>query len=165
MGTKEDIKTLLALNTQLDDSDAVSRVEEAKIHNPAKEVSNALSDFLVARLQKIEADDQFTDLIRMHIRQRLPEASFEQLMALLHDTSMDNTRATDSLMKLFRNENSGKVITEHLRDADVSSTAVKLYNSTQSADILQALTYFNQVLAGLPSNSTKASTGEAEIVE
>ena len=159
----DDLNTLLAIKDQLDSPKANEQVEAARIHNPVKEVSGALSGFLTAQLEKIQSDSQFTDLIRMHLRQRMGEASFDQLMELLHTTSADTTAEMRVMAGMFKNEQSGKTVIDTLRDSEVSSTAAKLYSEADSKDILQALTYFNQVTAKMLPNQNVIQ-GEAESV-
>ena len=154
---KSEIDTVIALNDSLDDPKVTSLVEAAKINNPGTAVEGALVDFLTSRFEKIERDAEFTDLIRMHIRQRLPEATFDQLITLLKDTSMDNNKAVETLVPLFKNEQSGKTVIDQLReDANVSNAATALYQSTDRKDILQAVSYLSQVLGKV--NSAISST-------
>ena len=67
--------------------------------------------------------------------------------------SKNNTHATDVMNKLFRNETSGKTVIEHLRDNDVSSTAAKLYDSTDSKDVLQAVTYLGSIISKIQESN------------
>lgn len=161
---QNDLNTLLSIKDQLESPQAVTQVEEARIHNPVKEISNALSGFLTSQLDRIESNSQFTDLVRMHLRQRMSEASFDQLMELLHTSVADTTAETRVVAGLFKNETSGKTVMDTLRDSDVSSTAARLYSEADSKDILQALTYFNQVTAQL-LHQPQPIPGEAESVE
>lgn len=160
----EDLKTLTSLNDRLNSPAAVTRVEEAQIHNPTKEVSTALAGFLTSQLARIESNEQFSDLIRMHLRGRMSEASFDQLIQLLHETSNDTTAQTRTITNLFKNEQSGKTVVDTIRDSDMSSTAAKIYSEADSADILQALTYFNQVTSKVLIQN-KPVTGEVEVQE
>ena len=90
-----DLETLVGINNRLASTESQQIVEAAQIHNPPKEVQNALTGFITSRLEKIENDGQFEDLIKLHIRQRLPEASFDQLIRLQDMMSKNNTHATD----------------------------------------------------------------------
>ena len=152
---KSEIDTVIALNKSIDDPQVNSLVEAAKIKTPGSAVEGALVDFLTARFEKIERDAEFTDLIRMHIRQRLPEASFDQLITLLKDTSMDNNKAVETIVPLFKNEQSGKTVIDQLReDANVSNAAAALYQSTDRKDILQAVSYLSQILNKINNNTS-----------
>ena len=148
-----DLETLVGINNRLASTESQQIVEAAQIHNPPKEVQNALTGFITSRLEKIENDGQFEDLIKLHIRQRLPEASFDQLIRLQDMMSKNNTHATDVMNKLFRNETSGKTVIEQLRDNDVSSTAAKLYDSTDSKDVLQAVTYLGSIISKIQESN------------
>ena len=148
-----DLDTIIALNNQLNSSENTALVDTSRIANPGVEVEGALTSFLTTRFEKIERDAEFTDLIRMHLRQRIPEASFQELMQLLHETSQDNNKAVESLIPLFKNEQSGKTVLDQLKDSSVESTAKNLYNATDSKDILQAVSYLSQVLGKLNDTS------------
>lgn len=141
-----DIDKLVAISDRLSSKESAEIVEASQIHNPPKEVQNALAGFIKSRLEKIENDGQFEDIVKMNIRQRISEASFDQLIALQDTLSRNNNAATEGMNKLFRNETSGKTVIETLRDNDTASTAAKLYNQTDSKDILQAITYFGSVV-------------------
>lgn len=152
---KSEIDTVIALNESLNDPKINGLVESSKIKNPGVAVEGALVDFLTSRFEKIERDAEFTDLIRMHIRQRLPEASFDQLITLLRDTSADNNKAVETLVPLFKNEQSGKTVIDQLRDdASVANAAQSLYQNTDRKDILQAVSYLSQVLGKINNSFT-----------
>ena len=49
-------------------------------------------------------------------------------------------------MSLFKNETSGKNLLDNLKDSSVAGAAQQLYDSTDSKDVLQAVSYLSQVL-------------------
>lgn len=155
---KKDIDTLMNINTQLENIDD-QVIESVKIDNPAKEVEDALTTFVKARFEKLQTDAGFEDLIKMYIRQRLSEATFEQLMQLHHEMSQDSTAAVRDMIQLFKENVSGKIITDHLKDSEVSTTAQRLYDSTDDKKVLQAVSYFSQIMSqiggNLPSEESK----------
>ena len=155
---KKDIDTLMSINTQLENIDD-QIIESVKVENPAKEVETALTSFVKARFEKLQTDAGFEDLIKMYIRQRLSEATFEQLMQLHHQMSQDSTAAVRDMIQLFKENVSGKIITDHLKDSEVSTTAQRLYDSTDDKRVLQAVSYFSQIMsqigANLPSEDGK----------
>lgn len=146
MSTKEENLEELKKLSQKMSSDS-PEVLEARILEPSKEVEESLTSFVIGRLERIQKDAEFTDLIRMHIRNRLPEASFTELKDLLHETSIDNNQATADISKLFRNETSGKTLLDNLKDNSVENTASKLYNSTEDKSVLQAVSYLSQIMS------------------
>lgn len=157
---KKDVDTLMNINTQLENIDD-QVIESVKIDNPAKEVEDALTTFVKARFEKLQTDAGFEDLIKMYIRQRLSEATFEQLMQLHHEMSQDSTAAVRDMIQLFKENVSGKIITDHLKDSEVSTTAQRLYDSTDDKKVLQAVSYFSQIMSqiggNLPSEESKGS--------
>ena len=135
-------------NTQL--------VDEAKIMNPVKEIENSLTNFLTDRLNKLSEDKDFEDLVKANIRQRMSEASFEELTTLLHNVSMDNTAATNGTLEVFHDAKQGKPITETLKADEASATAVNVYNDIEDPKILQSLSYLNQIAGLLQAQQASA---------
>lgn len=132
-------------------------VDNAKITNPAKEMEASVSDFLSLRLSKLTEDADFERAIKDNILQRLPEASFKELTTLLHNISSDNTHATDSVLSVFYNEQSGKNIIDTLKDDSIAGTATEVYNSIEDRNVLQALSYLNQIMTQLSTPEDKGS--------
>ena len=152
MKEKDNLNTLLNINNSLDNNDNDQIVESVKIHNASKEMEDALSSFIVARFEKLQTDAGFEDLIKMHLRQRIAEATFEQLIQLHHEMSQDSTAAVKDMLQMFKENVSGKIITEHLKDSEVSTTAQRLYDSTDDKKILQAVSYFSQIMSQIGAN-------------
>lgn len=150
----KDLNTLIKLNNSLADPETMMIVNQAKIDNPAKEVEGSLVNFLNRRLEKIAEDNDFEAIIKNNIRQRLPEASFEELINLLHNVQMDNTEAATNVTGLFYNETSQKNLLDTLNDNSVSTAASSLYKSTEDKSILQAVTYLGQVMSQLKDVNT-----------
>ena len=142
------LESLIKLNQQLSSKENAQLVDEAKIMNPVKEIENSLTNFLTDRLNKLSEDKDFEDLVKANIRQRMSEASFEELTTLLHNVSMDNTAATNGTLEVFHDAKQGKPITETLKADEASATAVNVYNDIEDPKILQSLSYLNQI-AGL----------------
>lgn len=151
MKQKSELDTVVNLNKKLRDESTKTIVELAKIKNPSAEVTEALTSFITAKLEQQTRDDDFNNLVKMYIRQRLPEFSVDQLLALNNQNAMNSNRATESILPLFKNEQSGKTVIDQLNDnSSVSNNATQLYNSNENKDMLQAVTYLNQVLSRLP---------------
>lgn len=132
---------------------------QTRIDNPAQEVELALTQYLTSKLDHLSKNDDFEDLIKLHIRTRLSEASFEELINLLNMLAKNNNEATRGVVSLFKNDNSGKIITEHLRDTNMGAVAQDVYDSTDSKDILQAVSYLSQVLGKIKlTNNTRVET-------
>ena len=142
------LESLIKLNQQLSSKDNAQLVEEAKIVNPVREIENSLTNFLTDRLNKLSEDKDFEDLVKANIRQRMSEASFEELTTLLHNVSADNTAATNGTLEVFHDAKQGKPITETLKADEASAVAVDVYKDIEDPKILQSLSYLSQI-AGL----------------
>lgn len=149
-----DIDTLVNLNKAINNTDVL-----AKHSNYSAAVEDALTSFVINKLDKLSQNDDFMDLIKMHIRQRIPEASFSELMQLANEMQSNNIRETSSIMSLFKNETSGKNLLDNLKDNSVAGAAQQLYDSTDSKDILQAVSYLSQILGRIdgPSDLKKVN--------
>lgn len=130
-------------------------VANAEIHSPINEVESSLSTYVVNKLDRLEKNEKFVDLVRLYIKDKLPEANFDQLMQLEHSVSQDNNRAVNDFMRLFKNENSGKTIVDTMKSTETSDIANKMYNSTDDKKVLQAVTYLSQVLETLNKKEQK----------
>lgn len=148
---KENLNALIEMNNKLGGD--LPAVQVAKITNPAKEVENSLTDFLIQRLNKLTEDSDFERKIKDNILQRLSEASFGELTTLLHNVSSDNTFSTTSVMDLFRLNENDKNITDALKEDNISNAATELYNSTDDKNVLQALTYLGQIMEQMSTPS------------
>ena len=156
MGSKKD---LLDLEKATSNKDIIKMVNEARAVSTGQEVEKALTDFVIKKLDKLSENDEFLDLIKMHLRSRFNEASFSELMQLANEIASVNNRETHTMMSLFKNETSGKNLLDNLKDNSVAGAAQQLYDSTDSKDILQAVSYLSQVLGriGGPSDLKKVN--------
>ena len=154
------LESLIKLNQQLSSKENTQLVDEAKIMNPVKEIENSLTNFLTDRLNKLSEDKDFEDLVKANIRQRMSEASFEELTTLLHNVSMDNTAATNGTLEVFHDAKQGKSITETLKADEASATAVNVYNDIEDPKILQSLSYLNQIAGLLQAQQASAQEKE-----
>ena len=150
------LESLIKLNQQLSSKENTQLVDEAKIMNPVKEIENSLTNFLTDRLNKLSEDKDFEDLVKANIRQRMSEASFEELTTLLHNVSMDNTAATNGTLEVFHDAKQGKPITETLKADEASAKAVNVYNDIEDPKILQSLSYLNQIAGLLQAQQASA---------
>ena len=150
------LESLIKRNQQLSSKENTQLVDEAKIMNPVKEIENSLTNFLTDRLNKLSEDKDFEDLVKANIRQRMSEASFEELTTLLHNVSMDNTAATNGTLEVFHDAKQGKPITETLKADEASATAVNVYNDIEDPKILQSLSYLNQIAGLLQAQQASA---------
>lgn len=157
---EKDVNKLLEISKSLDSDETTRIVESCKIDDPAKAVEESLTSFIMSQFQKIENDNEFQNLIRLHLRQRLGEATFEQLMDLDDRIAKNNTFATTSVLSMFKNDQSGKILTDHLKeDSNLNSTAKELYDSAKDKDTLQAVSYLNQVLSKIQSVEAEVKEG------
>lgn len=156
-----DLDTLINLKERMENEQNTAIINNSHINNPAREVENSLKNFIMSRLERIESDAQFSDLLKMHIRQRLPEFSIDQLLALNDQMMRNNNRSVEGIMPLFQGDSGGKIISEHFQDSTVSSTAKNLYDNA-NGDMLQAVSYLGSVLSKI-GNIT--SIQKAEVIE
>lgn len=146
----QNLQDIIEIKEKMESQETALAVSNAKIPDPAREVEESLTSFVVSRLNKLKSNDDFEDLLRMHLRQRIPEASFDQLVTLMDKTAQRNNAATEVLMNLFVNESSGKTIIDSLKDNTVSTTAQTLYASADK-DMLQAISYLSSVMSRIGS--------------
>ena len=156
------LEALIKLNEQLSSKKNDEAVEKAKILNPVKEIENSLTNFLTDRLNKLAEDKDFEDLVKANIKQRMSEASFEELTTLLHNVSTDNTAATNGTLEVFHDPKQGKPITETLKADEASATAVDVYKDIDDPKILQSLSYLSQIAGLLQAQQAQATTVEVE---
>ena len=156
------LETLIKLNEQLSSKKTDEAVEKVKILNPVKEIENSLTNFLTDRLNKLAEDKDFEDLVKANIKQRMSEASFEELTTLLHNVSTDNTAATNGTLEVFHDPKQGKPITETLKADEASATAVDVYKDIDDPKILQSLSYLSQIAGLLQAQQAQATTVEVE---
>ena len=156
------LETLIKLNEQLSSKKTDEAVEKVRILNPVKEIENSLTNFLTDRLNKLAEDKDFEDLVKANIKQRMSEASFEELTTLLHNVSTDNTAATNGTLEVFHDPKQGKPITETLKADEASATAVDVYKDIDDPKILQSLSYLSQIAGLLQAQQAQATTIEVE---
>ena len=156
------LETLIKLNEQLSSKKTDEAVEKVKILNPVKEIENSLTNFLTDRLNKLAEDKDFEDLVKANIKQRMSEASFEELTTLLHNVSTDNPAATNGTLEVFHDPKQGKPITETLKADEASATAVDVYKDIDDPKILQSLSYLSQIAGLLQAQQAQATTVEVE---
>lgn len=156
------LETLIKLNEQLSSKKTDEAVEKVKILNPVKEIENSLTNFLTDRLNKLAEDKDFEDLVKANIKQRMSEASFEELTTLLHNVSTDNTAATNGTLEVFHDPKQGKPITETLKADEASATAVDVYKDIDDPKILQSLSYLSQIAGLLQAQQAQATAVEVE---
>lgn len=156
----KDLNTILAIKDSLDSNTLTENVNNAKITNPAKEIEDSLTSFVTGRLARLEQDAQFGDLIKMHLRQRFPEFTIDQLLQLNDQVSKNNNRAVEGIVPLFQGDTAGKIITEHIKDNTTANTAQTLYDKADK-DMLQALGYLSSVL----SKAALTNVVQGEVVE
>ena len=147
----KNLTTLQELNRRVNKD--LPAVQNSKIDNPAKEVEASITDFLTNRLSKLTEDADFERAVKDNILARLSEATFKELISLLHNITFDNTAATNGILEIFHNEQSGKNIIDTLKTDSVSTAATEVYNSTDDKNVLQALGYLNQIMTQLSTPS------------
>lgn len=140
-----DVSSLMEINNKLAETN--KNVDALRVHNPAQEVRSALSEFATTRLRRVEEDAAFNDVVKTALRQRIPEATFKELMDLLKITSETNNQMAESLIQMFSPATSDKTIIDRVADNSAESKATELYNSTDDKKVIQAFTYLNAILS------------------
>lgn len=157
------MNALVKINDTLENNQAL--VEDARIHNPVEEIRDALKEFAVTRLKRVEEDASFSDVVKAALRQRIPEATFKELMDLLKITSESNNQMAESLMNMFSPTNSDKTVLERLNGNNTETIAAKMYTNIEDKKQLQALTYLNMILSKASNEidaASEVSSGKEE---
>lgn len=140
-----DLDTLMELKESLDSEQTAMEVSNARITDPATEVEESLTSFITAQLQTIRKDSEFADLIKLHIRQRLPEFTVDQLISLNNQVDKNKNNSIQSILPLFTGEGNSKTIMDNLKSNKVENVAQNLYSKADK-NVLQAVTYLGAVL-------------------
>lgn len=147
-----DLDTLLKLNDSFDDEKLITEVQNAKVIDPSVEVENSLTSFITSQLQTIKRDSEFSDLIKLYIRQRLPEFTVDQLLSLSNQVERNKNTSIQSILPLFTGEGNSKTIMENLRSNQAENAAQNLYTKADK-NVLQAVTYLGAVLEKISRKS------------
>ena len=141
----KDIDTLMKLKDSLESEDTVTAVHNARVIDPVTEVEESLTSFITTQLQNIKRDAEFSDLVKLYIRQRLPEFSVDQLLSLNNQVEKNKNSSIQSILPLFTGEGNTKTIMDNLKSNKVENTAQNLYAKADK-NVLQAITYLGAVL-------------------
>ena len=158
----ENLNELIKLRDRLDSPESSLVVQNSQITDPAKEVEGALTTFITSRIERIERDSQFADLVKMQIRGRFSEFTIDQLLELNNQVTRNNNKSVEAMIPLMVGDSGGKTTFEHLRDAPIDNAAKNLYQ-TADKDMLQAVSYLSSVMARIAQNpKTEPIVIEAE---
>ena len=141
----KDIDTLMKLKDSLENEATVTAVQNARVIDPIAEVEESLTSFITTQIQNIKRDAEFSDLVKLYIRQRLPEFSVDQLLSLNNQVEKNKNSSIQSILPLFTGEGNTKTIMDNLKSNKVESTAQNLYAKADK-NVLQAITYLGAVL-------------------
>ena len=141
----KDIDTLMKLKDSLESEATVTAVQNARVIDPVAEVEESLTCFITTQLQNIKRDAEFSDLVKLYIRQRLPEFSVDQLLSLNNQVEKNKNSSIQSILPLFTGEGNTKTIMDNLKSNKVENTAQNLYAKADK-NVLQAITYLGAVL-------------------
>ena len=141
----KDIDTLMKLKDSLENEATVTAVQNARVIDPVTEVEESLTSFITTQLQNIKRDAEFSDLVKLYIRQRLPEFSVDQLLSLNNQVEKNKNSSIQSILPLFTVEWNTKTIMDNLKSNKVENTAQNLYAKADK-NVLQAITYLGAVL-------------------
>ena len=142
---KEDMHTLMKLKDSLESEATATAVQNARVIDPVAEVEESLTSFITTQLQNIKRDAEFSDLVKLYIRQRLPEFSVDQLLSLNNQVEKNKNSSIQSILPLFTGEGNTKTIMDNLKSNKVENTAQNLYAKADK-NVLQAITYLGAVL-------------------
>ena len=142
---KEDMDTLMKLKDSLESEATATAVQNARVIDPVAEVEESLTSFITTQLQNIKRDAEFSDLVKLYIRQRLPEFSVDQLLSLNNQVEKNKNSSIQSILPLFTGEGNTKTIMDNLKSNKVENTAQNLYAKADK-NVLQAITYLGAVL-------------------
>lgn len=141
----KDIDTLMKLKDSLESETTVTAVQNARVIDPVAEVEESLTSFITTQLQNIKRDAEFSDLVKLYIRQRLPEFTVDQLLSLNNQVEKNKNSSIQSILPLFTGEGNTKTIMDNLKSNKVENTAQNLYAKADK-NVLQAITYLGAVL-------------------
>ena len=141
----KDIDTLMKLKDSLESEATVTAVQNARVIDPVAEVEDSLTSFITTQLQNIKRDAEFSDLVKLYIRQRLPEFTVDQLLSLNNQVEKNKNSSIQSILPLFTGEGNTKTIMDNLKSNKVENTAQNLYAKADK-NVLQAITYLGAVL-------------------
>lgn len=147
-----DLDTLLKLSDSLDNEQLVTEVQNARVLDPVAEVEGSLTSFITNQLQNIKRDAEFSDLIKLYIRQRLPEFTVDQLLSLNNQVERNKNASVQSILPLFTGEGNSKTIMENLKSNQAENAAQNLYTKADK-NVLQAVTYLGAVLEKISRKS------------
>lgn len=156
------LNELMKIRDRLDSEESSLVVQNSQVLDPGREVESALTTFITSRLERIERDSQFADLVKMQIRGRFSEFTIDQLLELNNQVTRNNNKSVEAMIPLMVGDSGGKTTFEHLRDAPVDNAAKNLYQ-TADKDMLQAVNYLTSVIARAGQKSTTPIPGEVEI--
>ena len=135
----------MKLKDSLESEATVTAVQNARVIDPVTEVEESLTSFITTQLQNIKRDAEFSDLVKLYIRQRLPEFSVDQLLSLNNQVEKNKNSSIQSILPLFTVEWNTKTIMDNLKSNKVENTAQNLYAKADK-NVLQAITYLGAVL-------------------
>ena len=141
----KDIDTLMKLKDSLESEATVTAVQNARVIDPVAEVEESLTSFITTQLQNIKRDAEFSDVVKLYIRQRLPEFTVDQLLSLNNQVEKNKNSSIQSILPLFTGEGNTKTIMDNLKSNKVENTAQNLYAKADK-NVLQAITYLGAVL-------------------
>ena len=147
-----DLDTLMKFKDSLNDEHLLTEVQNARVTDPVAEVESSLTSFITNQLQNIKRDAEFSDLVKLYIRQRLPEFTVEQLLSLSNQVERNKNNAIQSILPLFTGEGNSKTVMDNLKSNQVESAAQNLYTKADK-NVLQAVTYLGAVLEKISRKS------------
>lgn len=147
----DSLNELIKMRDRLDSEESSLVVQNSQVTDPAKEVEGALTTFITSRIERIERDSQFADLVKMQIRGRFSEFTIDQLLELNNQVTRNNNKGVEALIPLMVGDSNGKTTFEHFRDAPIDNAAKNLYQ-TADKDMLQAVNYLTSVMARIAQN-------------
>lgn len=159
---QNDVQTLEEIKAALSNERVVHAVKRSEIENPAYEVERALVTFLKHQLVKLQDNTAYETQVKDVIMERLSEATFPQLIALLEVMQKNNNDATQKVLAPFIAQNSDRTLLDTTREsAREQEAGDKIYSQTNDKDVLQGMQALSQLLTVLQSQNLLPETPQS----
>lgn len=98
---KNDLQEIMQIHNSLVRAENSEMDISAYRYDPTQDIENTLTDFLKARLKKLEADSMFEIAIKNNILSRLPEMDANTLIRLLDTAQKNNNQGIATVLSPF----------------------------------------------------------------
>jgi len=132
------------LISALDNADIDKEVGKVVIADPIEQIKQSLLQFFTNRLEKIEENDDFKQLVENKIREKIESdvLSVPQLFQIYEQISADNVVATNSLLSLFRPSKEGASPLLDKKESSDDTDVDKAFKSLNTNQLQKIDTFF-----------------------